>query len=86
MVEPISLSILVLVEEKFFGALTGKLVGKVTDELLTKLKGDPARNAFKQALGKAIHSYATTEKRLILAYPLLEKNGPLTKKPVSCDS
>lgn len=83
MVEPIALSILVLVADKCFSALIGKLAGKVTDELLAKLKGDPARNAFKQALGKAIHSYATTEKRLILARPLLEKDGPLTKDPVA---
>lgn len=81
MVDPIFF-ILGMVAGKFFSALTSKLAGKVSDELLSKLKGDPARNAFKQALGKAIHSYATTDKRLILARPLLEKNGPLTEDSV----
>ena len=78
MVDPI-LSILGLVAKKVFD----KLFEEVSEEVLSKLRGDPARNAFKKALGKAIHRYATTDKRLMLARPLLEKNGALTEDSVA---
>lgn len=81
MVFPI-FSILSIIAEKFLSALISNLAGRATSVLLTKLRGDPARNAFKQALGKAIHSYATTDKRLMLTRPLLERNGPLTEDSV----
>ncbi len=81
MPETISTVILTMVTEAFINAL----VDKTTSELWTKLKGDPAQNAFKQALGAAIHRYGTTGSRLDLARPLLQKGGPLTEPVVAAE-
>ncbi len=75
--DPIAALILTKVADAFIGALSGK----VTDSLLSKLKGDPAKNAFKQAVGNAIQRYGTGE-RLALARPL--KDG-LLSMPVVAD-
>lgn len=69
--------ILSFVAEAFFTALIENVAGDVYE----KLKGDPARNAFKQALGSAIQRYATGA-RLALAAPLLEEKGFLTQTDV----
>lgn len=63
-------------------AVVGALAGKVADGLLAKLRGDPAQNALKQALGAAIQRYATGE-RLLLARPLTRRDGPLSRPDVA---
>jgi hypothetical protein len=49
-----------------------------TKEVRFKLKRDPVKIALKRALGAAIQRYATSQLRLDLAHPLLEKKGFLT--------
>jgi hypothetical protein len=56
--------------EKFFGAL----FSNVSDDLYEKLKGDPAKRAYKKALGIAIQRYASGE-RVPITRPLLAKDG-----------
>ena len=73
------LIILDMIAQGFIDALTGDL----TEELWTKLRGDSAQRALKQALGAAIQRYATTGSRLDLARPLLQKDGPLTDPVVT---
>jgi hypothetical protein len=68
---------------KIGDAFLSALVGKVTDEVWTRLKGDPAKIALKQALGAALKRYASSSLRLDLARPLLEKNGFLTQPAVA---
>ncbi len=78
------IEITIVILEKIGEAFLGALAGKVTDEIWTKLKGDPAKKALKQALGVAIQHYATSgELRLDLARPLLEKDGFLTLPAVA---
>ena len=77
------IELFVVVLEKIGEAFLGALVGKVSDEVLTKLKGDPAKTALKLALGAAIQRYATSQLRLSLARPLLEKDGFLTLPAVA---
>lgn len=64
-------------------AFLDALAGKVTEEILSKLKRDPARNALKQALGAAIRRYAQENLRLELVPPLLQQDGPLTEPSVA---
>ncbi|MCB8951920.1 MAG: ATP-binding protein [Ardenticatenales bacterium] len=75
----LSIVVLTTVADAFLGAIAGK----VTDNTYLKLKGEPSRKAFKQAIGKAIHSYATTGTRLELAQPLLDATGFLTEPSVA---
>lgn len=77
------IEILAVVLEKIGEAFLGALAGKVTDEVWKKLKGDPAKTALKHALGAAIQRYATSQLRLDLARPLLEKDGFLTLPAVA---
>lgn len=77
------IALLAIVLEKIGDAFLGALAGKVTDEVWTRLKGDPAKTALKQALGAAIQRYATSQLRLDLARPLLEKDGFLTLPAVA---
>ena len=44
------IALLAIVLEKIGDAFLGALAGKVTDEVWTRLKGDPAKTALKQAL------------------------------------
>lgn len=78
MIDPISVT-LTLIAEKFFSSLVGKVAGKATDELWSKLKNEPTKVAFKQALGKAIQNYASNGSRLSLSEPLLRGDGLLTE-------
>ena len=77
------IDILAVVLEKIGESFLAALAGKATDEAWTKLKGDPAKAAFKRALGPAIQRYATSPLRLDLARPLLEKDGFLTLPTVA---
>ncbi|NVM23034.1 MAG: hypothetical protein HWN68_14785 [Desulfobacterales bacterium] len=79
MVEPISI-VLSFVAEKVFSFLAGK----VTDKIWSKIQGDPAQKAFKQALGHAIQRYAVGE-RLATARPLLDKRGLLAAPDVAAE-
>ena len=64
MLEPITImSALSLVASKALGSLGGKVGAAVW----TRLQGDPAQKAFKQALGRAIERYASTGPRLAVA-------------------
>lgn len=83
MLDSITVSVLLTAAaKKVLDSLTSKASGHVTDALLSKLKGDPTKKAFKTALGKAVHRYATGE-RLYLAKPLLDKDGVLTDSDVA---
>ena len=64
-----------VVLKKIGEAFLGALAGKFTDEVWTKLKGDPAKTALKLALGAATQRYAMSQLRLDLARPFLEKDG-----------
>ncbi|MGH2498011.1 MAG: hypothetical protein ACRDIV_25195, partial [Ktedonobacteraceae bacterium] len=64
-------------------AFLAALAGNVTDEVWTKIKSDAAKKAIKQAIGAAIQRYATSDLRLDLARPLLEKDGFLTMPAVA---
>jgi hypothetical protein len=75
--------ILVVVLEKIGEAFLGALAGKVTDEVWTRLKGDPAKTALKHAFGAAIQRYATSQLRLDLARPLIEKESFLSLPAVA---
>src|SRR5260370_2664948 len=77
------IEVLVVVLEKIGEAFLGALAGRVTDEVWMKLKGDPAKTALKLALGAAIQRYATSQLRLDLAGPLLEKDSFLTLPDVA---
>jgi NACHT N-terminal Helical domain 2 len=77
------IALLAIVLEKIGEAFLGALAGKVTDEVWTRLKGDPAKSALKQALGAAIQRYATSQLRLDLARMLLEQDGFLTLPAVA---
>jgi len=80
MPEPVTVTlILTKVAETFVKALAGK----ITDELWSTLQSDPAQNAFKQALGTAIHRYGMTGSRFDLTRPLLQVDGPLTEPMVA---
>lgn len=81
MVEPISTIVLSIITESFFSTL----IDKSTEELWSKLKGDPTRNAFKQAVGVAIQRYATSGSRLDLARPLLQKDSPLKEPDIALE-
>ena len=70
MLETIAISVLTTVGKKAFDSLASKATGQVSDALLSKLKGDPTKKAFKRALGEAVQRYATGE-RLYLAAPLV---------------
>lgn len=78
--DPISSYVLTKVADSF----TSALMGKVSNELITKLKGDPAHNAFKHALGSAIQRYASGP-RLALAAPLLDEQGFLTQADIASE-
>ncbi len=72
-------AILTLITEGVVGALAEKL----TDEVASKLRGEPAKQALRQAIGAAIQRYATSGARLDLAAPLLHPNGLLTQPAVA---
>jgi len=70
----------------FADAFVAALAEKVSGAAITKLRGDPAQCALKQALGAAIRRYSvpstTAGFRLELAHPLLEADGFLMQPKV----
>jgi hypothetical protein len=82
MLETIAVSVLKAVGEKVLDSATGKATGQASDALLSKLRGDPTKKAFKQALGEAVRRYARG-KPLYLAAPLLEDPGILAQTDVA---
>lgn len=80
------IEILAVALEKIGEAFLDAFMGNVADDLLKKLKADPAKQAIKQALGTAIQSYATSGGlRIELAQPLLQKDGFLTVPEVTAE-
>jgi len=73
----------VAVLEKIGEALLDAFVGNVTDDIWTKLKGDPTKKAFQYAVAAATQRYAVLPLRLDLARPLLEKDSFLTLPAVA---
>jgi hypothetical protein len=66
--------------------LVSKLVGKITNDLYDKIKGDPAQKAIKKAIGAAIERYANRNHiGLVLAQPLMKKKGLLTHPDVAAE-
>lgn len=70
---------------KIADAFLGALFGKVADEFVTRLRGDPAQQALRQAVGAAIQRYATTGTRIDLAEPLLRRDGLLTQPAIAAE-
>ena len=68
------MSLFVLLKGGCIIAQLAVVLGKVMDEVWTRLKGDPAKTALRRALGAAIQRYVTSQLRLDLARPLLEKD------------
>jgi hypothetical protein len=86
MPDPLTVSaVLLLVAKKALETLAGK----VSEELLKKLQGDPAQKAFAAALESAINSYAlsvTGLTRYNSVKPLREQeNNPLKDKDVAAE-
>lgn len=85
MLEPVSMSLVLgAAAKKIFEALTSRASGKVTDTIVAKLRGDPAKRAFKHSLANAVQRYATGE-RLRFAKPLLDKDGILANPEVAVE-
>lgn len=64
------------------GKLLDSLAGSVSDDLLAKLKGDPARKAFKKALGTAINRFGELSEPPALVAALVRKRGFLREDDV----
>lgn len=81
-VEPVTISLVALefIVRQVFAALANKSTNAVWD----KLKGDPSRKAFEQALGRAVERY-TLGDRLALAASLLGRNGVLAQQDVAAE-
>src|SRR2546428_4191473 len=77
------IELLAIVLGKIADAFLAALAEKVPDEIWTKIHADPTKKAIKQALGAAIQRYATSDLRLDLARPLLQKDGFLTQPAVA---
>jgi hypothetical protein len=58
MLETLAVStLLTAVANKAFDSATSKATGQISDALISKLKGDPAKKAFKRALGEAVQGF-----------------------------
>ncbi|HJT59432.1 MAG TPA: ATP-binding protein [Ktedonobacteraceae bacterium] len=80
------IEILVIVLGKVCDAFIGELAGKITDEIWTMLKGDPAKKELQRAIGAAIQRYAfSNSMRVELSQPLMEKDGFLTDRKVAAE-
>src|SRR5437588_403480 len=77
------IELLAIVLEKIGEAFLGALAGKVSDEIWSKLKSNPAKIALKRSLGAAIQRYATSPLRLDLARSLLARDGFLSQSLVA---
>ncbi|MEM8831667.1 MAG: hypothetical protein AAGE96_20255 [Cyanobacteria bacterium P01_G01_bin.19] len=78
------LAIVATILTKSAEAFLEALIGTVTEDLYDRLRSDPAKNAYKQALGAAIQRYSTGE-RLFLARALTRNNGMLSDKEVATE-
>jgi len=80
--DPISSSIAILTQ--IADTIIGTLVGDGTQELISKLQGDPTKKALKQALGEALARYVVSQpERKILAGPLLRRKSLLAEKDIA---
>lgn len=76
-------AILSYIAGKVIDSLIGKGAGKLSENIWGKFQKDETQTAFKEALGKTIHRYATSGTRFAIAQPLLDQSGPLTDKTVA---
>jgi len=78
--DPISTFILT----KIADTIIGTLVGDSTQEMISKLQGDPTMKALKKALGEALTLYVTSQpERKIIAQPLLRRKSLLAEQDIA---
>src|SRR6184192_2208768 len=78
--DPISTFILT----KIADAIIGTLVGDSTQEMVSKLQGDPTKKALKKALGEALTRYVTSQpERQVFAQPLLRRKSLLGEQDIA---
>ncbi len=78
--DPISTFILTKIAETIIGIL----VGDSTQEMISKLQGDPTKKALKKALGEALTLYVTSQpERKIIAQPLLRRKSLLAEQDIA---
>lgn len=78
--DPISTFILTQIAD----TIIGTLAADGTQELITKLRGDPTKKALKKALGQALTRYAESQpERKMIAKPLLRKKSLLAEKDIA---
>ncbi len=78
--DPISVFILT----KIADTIIGTLVGDSTQEMISKLQGDPTKKALKKALGEALTLYITSQpERKIIAQPLLRRKSLLAEQDIA---
>ncbi len=80
--DPISTFILT----KIADAIIGKLVGDGSQEMISKLQGDPTKKALKKALGEALTRYVTSQPdRKVIAQPLLRPKSLLAEQGIASE-
>jgi hypothetical protein len=78
--DPISTFILTQIAD----TIIGTLAADGTQELISKLQGDPTKKALKQALGEALTRYVASQpERKIIAKPLLRRKSLLAEKDIA---
>jgi hypothetical protein len=78
--DPISTFILTQIAD----TIIGTLVGDGTQELISKLQGNPTKKALKMALGQALTRYIMSQpERKVIAQPLLRRKSLLAEKDVA---
>lgn len=78
--DPISTFILTQVADTIIGTLTDD----GTQELVSKLQGDPTKRALKKALGQALIRYIMSQpERKVIAQPLLRRKSLLAEKDIA---
>src|ERR1700680_2481939 len=78
--DPISTFILT----KIADTIIGTLADDSTQEMISKLQGDPTKKAVKRALGEALTRYVTSRsERKVIAKPLLRRKSLLAEKDVA---
>jgi len=79
-----SMSLIATILSKSFELFVKSFAGKLSDKIIEKLKGDPAKKSFKQAICSAIKQYAIGE-NVIISRPLLMSKGLLTNEEVMAE-
>ncbi len=80
--DPISTSLAILTQ--IADTIIGTLAGDGTQELVSKLQGDPTKKALKKALGQALTRYVRRSlEHKVIAQPLLRRKSLLAEKDVA---